>query len=75
MITLWATVAVLLVSSGVPGHSRYQVINMMDVIFHLPMSRAYGICQCCLDYQSSRRIDQAECPFSLADLSEVALLF
>lgn len=84
MITLWATVVVSLVLSEVPGHSRYQVINMMDVIFHLPMSRAYGICRCCLDGhlsmkagygQSSRRIDPAECAFSLADLSEVALLF
>lgn len=84
MIILLATVVVSLVLSGVPGHNRYQVINMMDVIFHLPMSRAHGICHCYLDGNSSmkagyeqfsRRIGQAECALSRVDLSEVALLF
>lgn len=77
MITSWATVAVSLVLSGVPGHSRYQVINMMDVSFHQPMSCANGICHCCLEGNlsmkagyglSSRRFDQAECACPLQTL-------
>lgn len=57
---------------------------MMDVSFHLPMSRANGIRHCCLEGNlsmkagyglSSRRIDQAECALSLADLSELHYSF